>query len=77
MHCFQAFHKRVGAYLVVVIAFSLIACSGSLTTNLDSAKNNQMNYKVDSKDCAQSYPETADGAYLRQRLACMKLKGWQ
>jgi hypothetical protein len=43
----------------------------------DIAKNNPATYQADMKDCAQSYPETPDGVYLKNRVACMKLKGWQ
>jgi len=77
MQCFQALHKRLGAYLVAVIASTLFACSGFPSAHPDAIKNNPINYKADIKDCTQSYPETPDGVYLRQRIACMKLKGWQ
>jgi hypothetical protein len=77
MHCFQALHKRVGEYLVLVIASTLFACSGFPSAHPDASKNNPTNYKSDIKDCAQAYPETSDGAYLKRRIACMKLKGWE
>ena len=47
------------------------------TAHSDAAKNNAATYKTDLKDCAQSYPETPDGAYLKRRIACMELKGWK
>jgi hypothetical protein len=55
----------------------LSACANSSLTHSDPAKNTVSNYKADSYECAKSYPETADGAYLKRRIACMNLKGWQ
>ncbi|QWD78262.1 hypothetical protein [Polynucleobacter sp. MWH-Svant-W18] len=63
--------------LVAVLSLGLVACGGFPTTHPDAAKNTPANYKADLKDCAQSYPETPDGVYLKQRITCMKLKGWQ
>jgi hypothetical protein len=67
----------VGKSLAVMTIVSVAACGGFPTMHPDTAKNNPANYKVDIKDCAQSYPETPDGVYLKQRINCMKLKGWQ
>ena len=67
----------VGKFLLVMTPFSLAACGGFPTTHPDAAKNNPTNYQIDMKDCTQSYPETPDGVYLKQRINCMKLKGWQ
>jgi len=64
-------------YFALTIASGLVACGGFPTTHPDAAKNNASTYKGDLKDCAQAYPETPDGIYLRQRVACLKLKGWQ
>jgi hypothetical protein len=55
----------------------LVACGGFPTTHPDPAKNNSTNYKNDLKDCAQAYPETPDGVYLKRRIACLQLKGWR
>ena len=63
--------------LVFPVALGLVACGGFPTTHPDAAKNNPATYQKDIKDCAQSYPETPDGVYLKQRIACLKLKGWQ
>jgi predicted small lipoprotein YifL len=67
----------VGKFLLVMAAFSLAACGGFPATHPDAVKNNPANHQVDMKDCTQSYPETPDGVYLKQRINCMKLKGWQ
>ena len=77
----QAFNKfntsevHVGSLLL--IGLMLVACGSFPTTHPDPAKNNSTNYKTDVKDCAQAYPETPDGAYLKRRIACLQLKGWR
>jgi hypothetical protein len=68
---------NMGKYLALVFTWCLVACSGFPTTHSDAAKNNRATYQSDLKDCAQSYPETPDGVYLRRRIGCMNLKGWQ
>jgi hypothetical protein len=55
----------------------LSACGGFPTIHPDPAKNNSANYKNDVKDCAQAYPESSDGVYLKRRIACLELKGWR
>jgi hypothetical protein len=55
----------------------LLGCAGFPNQNIDPAKNNLANHKMDMRDCAQSYPETPDGVYLRRRISCMELKGWR
>jgi hypothetical protein len=77
----QAFNKlktsevQIGSLLL--IGLMLVACGGFPTTHPDPAKNNPVNYKIDVKDCAQAYPETPDGVYLKRRIACLQLKGWK
>jgi predicted small lipoprotein YifL len=66
-----------GKSLAVMMALALTACGGFPTIHPNAAKNNPANYKEDIQDCAQSYPETPDGVYLKRRIECMKLKGWQ
>jgi hypothetical protein len=76
----QAFHQQNrGAAVCVTLLMSLMlnACGGFPTTHPDPAKNNSANYKNDVKDCAQGYPETADGIYLKRRITCLQLKGWR
>ena len=68
---------RIGQYLAMTFALGLVACGGFPTTHPDPAKNNPATYKIDFKDCAQSYPETPDGVYLKRRISCMELKGWK
>lgn len=64
----------------VFIGFSLVSlvmgCSVHSYVNLDPAKNNKVTFRQDTLECAQAYPEVASGAYLKERIACMKLKGW-
>ena len=68
---------RVGKCLAMTFALGLVACGGFPTTHPNPAKNNPATYKIDLKDCAQSYPETPDGVYLKGRISCMELKGWK
>jgi len=71
-------HVGISNVMISMITLGLLACSsGFPTTHPDAAKNNVATYKADLKDCAQSYPETPDGVYLKQRISCLKLKGWQ
>ena len=78
MQAFLRF-KKVGMYACASLFIGLIlgACGGFPTTHPDPAKNNSANYKNDFKDCAQAYPETPDGVYLKHRIACLQLKGWR
>jgi hypothetical protein len=68
---------RTGKYLVMTFTLGLFACGSFPTTHPDPAKNNPATYRSDVKDCAKSYPETPDGVYLKQRIACLELKGWR
>ena len=65
---------RTGLLLLPLLLF---ACGGFPTQHHDPSKNNSASHKMDMKDCADSYPETPDGVYLKQRIACMNLKGWK
>ena len=44
--------------------------------NVDPAKSNKATFQRDAVDCAQSYPEYGSGVHVKQRIACMNLKGW-
>ncbi len=66
-----------GVYASLLIRLLLGACGGFPTTHPEPSKNNSANYKTDIKDCAQAYPETPDGVYLKRRIACLQLKGWR
>ena len=61
---------------VVVLVITLLACYSYPNVNRDPAKNNKANFQQDAVDCAQSYPESGSGVYVRQRIGCMNLKGW-
>ena len=78
MQAFNQFGKvHQGVCASLLIGLLLGACGGFPTTHSDPAKNNSTNYKNDLKDCAQAYPETPDGVYLKSRIACLQLKGWR
>jgi hypothetical protein len=56
---------------------ALFACSSYPDVNSDPAKNNKATFQRDALDCAQSYPEAGSGVHVKQRIACMNLKGWK
>jgi hypothetical protein len=58
------------------IASALFGCSSYPDVNSDPAKNNKVTFQRDAVDCAQAYPESGSGVHVRQRIACMNLKGW-
>ena len=62
---------------VLLCATSMLACTSFPDEHSDPAKNTPTANQADLKDCARSYPETPDGVYLKQRVSCMKLKGWK
>ena len=68
--------ERARVLVPLIVGFTLIAC-GFPTTHPDPAKNNPATYKIDLKNCAESYPETPDGVYLKRRISCLELKGWK
>jgi hypothetical protein len=62
-----------------LLAVSALFGCGSMMypdVNVDSAKNNKVTFQRDAVDCAQSYPESGSGVHVKQRIACMNLKGW-
>ena len=65
--------KTAFGFLIVTTLFS---CSLYPDVNRDPAKNNLATFQRDAVDCAQSYPEGASGAFVKQRIGCMNLKGW-
>jgi hypothetical protein len=69
--------RKAGVFVFALMGSTLTACGGFPTTHPDPAKNNPTNYKADVKDCAQSYPDTPDGVYLKRRITCLELKGWK
>lgn len=61
----------------VLLAAVLSACSAYPDNNIDPSKNNKATFERDAIECAQSYPESGSGVHVRQRINCMKLKGWR
>ena len=68
------FKVMVGLLLISV----LLGCGSMIypDMNVDPAKNNKATFQRDAVDCAQSYPESGSGVHIKQRIACMNLKGW-
>lgn len=62
--------------LALGLVLSLMACASYPTVNEDPAKNNQASFQKDALDCAKDYPEAGGGVHVKQRIACMNLKGW-
>ncbi len=60
-----------------LIMWTLTACSTYPDNNIDPAKNNKATFERDAIECAQAYPEAGSGVHVRQRIHCMKLKGWR
>ena len=64
------------AIFAFLVASLLMGCSSYPDENSDPAKNNKVTFRQDALDCAQSYPESASGIHVKQRISCMNLKGW-
>ena len=56
---------------------ALFGCSSYPDVNSDPAKNNKATFQRDALDCAKAYPEAGSGVHVKQRIACMNLKGWK
>lgn len=73
--------SRKRAYPIIGLAmlaiFALAACTSYPDVNQDPAKNNRQTFQRDALECAQAYPDAGSGVHVRQRIDCMKLKGWQ
>lgn len=63
--------------IAVIGILSIVGCSSFPSENPDPARNNKVAYNKDLKDCQEDYPEAASGAYIKQWISCMKLKGWK
>ena len=74
---FQLHSRAKPIYLLVLLCMQIAACTSFPDRHADPAKNTPAVYREDLKDCTLSYPETPDGVYLKQRISCMKLKGWK
>ncbi|WP_251370877.1 hypothetical protein [Polynucleobacter sp. Adler-ghost] len=60
----------------LLVGSILMGCSLYPDINTDPAKNNKVTFRQDALDCAQSYPDSGSGVHVKQRIACMNLKGW-
>ncbi len=71
--------KTKAGYLIncVLVTAALTACSTYPDKNIDPVKNNKATFERDAIECAQSYPEAGSGVHVRQRINCMRLKGWR
>ena len=67
---------KLGRHLRGVILTLLMGCTLYPDVNTDPAKNYKATFRQDALDCAQSYPESGSGIHIKQRIACMNLKGW-
>ena len=76
MRCLTLISLTLKALIILLTATTLLACSSYPDVNRDPAKNNKAIFQQDAIDCAQSYPEAGSGVHVRQRIACMNLKGW-
>ncbi|CAM3656178.1 hypothetical protein [Polynucleobacter brandtiae] len=65
------------AMLAMLAIFALAACTSYPDVNQDPAKNNRQTFQRDALECAQAYPDAGSGVHVRQRIDCMKLKGWR
>lgn len=70
-------HYLANATKVILLVAVLSACSAYPDNNIDPAKNNKATFERDAIECAQAYPEAGSGVHVRQRINCMKLKGWR
>ena len=66
----------IKALLSSIAVSALLGCSLYPDKNDDPAKNTKAIFHQDALDCAKSYPETASGIHVKQRIGCMNLKGW-
>lgn len=69
-------HLLLRLMVALMMASSLLGCSLYPKVNVDPAKNNKATFQRDAVDCAQVYPESGSGVHVKQRIACMNLKGW-
>jgi hypothetical protein len=58
------------------MATTFFACSPYSEVNSDPAKNNKATFQRDALDCTKSYSESGSGVHVKERIACMNIKGW-
>ncbi len=68
---------RALSLLCFIALVGIVGCAGFPSENTDPARNNKAAYNKDLKECQEDYPEAASGAYIKQWISCMKLKGWK
>jgi len=69
--------KLICFYAALTFSLPLLGCAiKTPAVNADPSKNNPISFKKDLAECREVYPDVASGAETKQRLACMKLKGW-
>jgi hypothetical protein len=66
--------KTLGSLFLLTVLFG---CSSYPEVNSDPAKNNKATFQRDALDCAKAYPEAGSGVHVKQRIACMNLRGWK
>ena len=78
MKCLSLMHTLLKASVSLLVTSVLFGCGSIIypDMNVDPAKNNKATFQRDAVDCAQSYPESGSGVHVKQRIACMNLKGW-
>lgn len=64
------------AFAGLLISVALFGCSTYPDVNGNPAKNNKSTFRQDAVECARAYPESSSGTHVKQRIACMNLKGW-
>ena len=64
------------ALAALSIGSTFLGCSLYPDVNRDPSKNNKVTFQRDAVDCAQAYPDSGSGVHVKQRIACMNLKGW-
>jgi hypothetical protein len=62
-----------------LLTTSVFGCGSMIypDVNVDPSKNNKTTFQQDAVDCAKAYPSVDSGAYIKQRIGCMNLKGWR
>lgn len=64
--------------LLAALCFAGVSgCAGFPSEHQDPNRNNKATYNKDLKECQEDYPESASGAYIKQWISCMQLKGWK
>ena len=68
--------KAVFLPILLVFGLLLSGCATKALVNTDPSQNNPATYKRDLADCKEAYPGSNTGIEIKERLACMRLKGW-